>query len=177
MYDFTRDLDDTCKKNLRDFVESGKGVVVLHHALLNYQTWPWWYEEVVGGRYRLSPEGKIPRSSVKNDQQIFVTPQGEHPVTAGIAPFHITDETYKQMWISDRVRPLLTTDNPTSDRHPGLDRPVRDVASRRHPTRPRPYRVRPSLVPDLGAQRHPLGGGKTKSSAVERARAVASRIR
>jgi type 1 glutamine amidotransferase len=115
MYDFTRDMDDACKKNLRDFVESGKGIVVLHHALLNYQKWPWWYEEVVGGRYRLDREGNIPTSSVKNDQEIFVTPQGEHPVIAGIEPFHITDEAYKRMWISDRVRPLLTTDNPASD--------------------------------------------------------------
>ncbi len=115
MYDFTRDIDDTCKQNLRDFVESGKGIVVLHHALLNYQKWPWWYEEVVGGRYRLERQGDIPSSTVKNDQEIFVTPVGEHPVTAGIKPFHITDEAYKRMWISDRVRPLLTTDNPTSD--------------------------------------------------------------
>ena len=29
MYDFSRDLDDKGKKNLRDFVESGKGIVVL----------------------------------------------------------------------------------------------------------------------------------------------------
>ena len=76
MYDFTRDLDETGKKNLRDFVESGKGIVVLHHALLNYQKWTWWYEDVVGGRYRLQREGDIPSSSVKNDQQIFVTPGG-----------------------------------------------------------------------------------------------------
>jgi type 1 glutamine amidotransferase len=115
MYDFTRDIDDTCKQNLRSFVESGKGIVVLHHALLNYQKWPWWYEEVVGGRYRLERQGDIPSSTVKNDQEIFVTPVGEHPVTAGIERFHITDEAYKRMWISDRVRPLLTTDNPTSD--------------------------------------------------------------
>ena len=32
MYDFSRDLDDAGKKNLRDYVESGGGVVVLHHA-------------------------------------------------------------------------------------------------------------------------------------------------
>jgi len=115
MYDFTRDLDDAGKKNLRDFVESGRGVVVLHHALLNYQKWPWWYEDVVGGRYRLERVGNIPSSTVKNDQQIFVTPQGEHPVIAGIGPFHITDEAYKRMWMSDRIRPPLTTDNPTSD--------------------------------------------------------------
>ena len=86
MYDFSRDLDETGKKNLRDFVESGKGIVVLHHALLNYQKWPWWYEEVVGGSYRLKREGDVPSSTVKDDQQIFVTPDGEHPITAGIGP-------------------------------------------------------------------------------------------
>jgi type 1 glutamine amidotransferase len=116
MYDFTRDLDQTGKKNLRDFVESGKGIVVLHHALLNYQEWPWWYEDVVGGRYRLKRDGTIPSSTVKNDQQILVTPKGEDPITAGIDPFLVVDETYKGMYISPRVRPLLTTDNPNSDR-------------------------------------------------------------
>ena len=89
MYDFSRDLDETGKKNLRDFVESGKGIVVLHHALLNYQKWPWWYEEVVGGSYRLQTEGDNPSSSVKDDQQIFVAPEGKHPITAGLEPFQI----------------------------------------------------------------------------------------
>jgi type 1 glutamine amidotransferase len=116
MYDFSRDLNEAGKKNLRDFVESGKGIIVLHHALLNYQEWPWWYEEVVGGRYRLQREGNYPSSTVKNDQQIAVTPEGEHPVTAGIGPFQIVDETYKGMYFSPRDRPLLTTTNPNSDR-------------------------------------------------------------
>src|SRR6185312_14246698 len=61
MYDFTRDLDATGRKNLRDFAEAGKGIVVLHHALLNSQKWSWWSEEVVGGRYRLQREGQAPR--------------------------------------------------------------------------------------------------------------------
>jgi type 1 glutamine amidotransferase len=116
MYDFSRDLNETGKKNLRDFVESGKGIVVLHHALLNYQEWPWWYEDVVGGRYRLKRDGNNPSSTYKGDQQIFVTPEGEHPITAALGPFQVVDETYKHMWISPRVRPLLTTDNPNSDR-------------------------------------------------------------
>src|SRR5258705_219820 len=64
-YDFSRDLDETGRKNLRDFLESGKGLVVLHHALLSYQGWPWWYEEVVGGRYRLAGDGKSPSSTYK----------------------------------------------------------------------------------------------------------------
>jgi type 1 glutamine amidotransferase len=115
MYDFSRDLDDNGKKNLREYVENGGGVVVLHHALLNYQKWAWWSEEVVGGRYRLDRDGATPSSSVKNDQQIFVTPSGDHPVTGAIGPFHIVDEAYKNLWMSPRIRPLLTTDNPTSD--------------------------------------------------------------
>ncbi len=115
-YDFTRALNETAQKNLRDFVESGKGIVVLHHALLDFQDWPWWYEDVVGGRYRLKREGDHPASTVKNDQRIDVTPAGEHPITAEIGPFQIEDETYKGMYFSTRNRALLFTDNPNSDR-------------------------------------------------------------
>jgi type 1 glutamine amidotransferase len=52
---------------------------------------------------------------VKDDQQIFAIPAGTHPVLAGIDAFHITDEAYKNLSMSPRIRPLLTTDNPTSD--------------------------------------------------------------
>jgi type 1 glutamine amidotransferase len=114
-YDFTRDLDETAKSNLRAFVESGKGVVVLHHALLNYQTWSWWSEEVVGGRYRLQTEGRFPSSSVKDHQTMEMTPAAEHPVLKGIGPFQIVDEAYKNMFQSPRIKPLLVTDHPASD--------------------------------------------------------------
>lgn len=113
MYNFTRDLDEPARKNLRDFVEAGGGVVVLHHALLNYQTWTWWDVEAVGGSYRLSN----PSSAVKDNQQIYVAPAADHPITAGLAPFHIQDEAYKNLRMSPTIRPLLTTDNPTSDRN------------------------------------------------------------
>ena len=116
MYDFSRDLTETGKKNLRDFVESGKGIVVLHHALLDYQAWHWWHEDVVGGSYRLQKEGDVPSSTYKGDQKIFAVPESEHPITRGIKPFQVVDETYKRMWISGRVRPLLITDNPNGDR-------------------------------------------------------------
>lgn len=112
MYDFSRDLNETSRKNLRDFVEAGKGIVVLHHALLNYQKWPWWYEEVVGGSYRL----QNPSSSYKGDQQISVVPAEKHPITGALKPFQVLDESYKNMWLSPRAQPLLTTDNPNSDR-------------------------------------------------------------
>jgi len=116
MYDFSRDLTETGRKNLRDFVESGKGIVVLHHALLNYQDWPWWYQHVVGGSYRLRAEGDRPSSTYKGDQKIFVAPEDRHPITRELASFHVVDETYKHMRFSPKVRPLLVTDNPNGDR-------------------------------------------------------------
>lgn len=115
LYDFTRDLDDKGKQNLRDFVESGKGVVVLHHAVLNYQKWPWWFEEVVGGRYRLEHEDGIPNSTVKMGEEHWITPAGSHPITDGVGPFHVVDETYRGLWISPKIQPLLKTTNRTSD--------------------------------------------------------------
>ncbi|MEO8427502.1 MAG: ThuA domain-containing protein [Verrucomicrobiota bacterium] len=88
-YDFTRDLDDKGKKNLRDFVESGEGILVLHHGILNFQKWPWWYKEVVGGLYRLERQGAIPNSTVKLGEEHMITPAGDHPITASIGPFHV----------------------------------------------------------------------------------------
>jgi type 1 glutamine amidotransferase len=116
LYDFSRDLSPAGRKNLFDFVESGKGIVVLHHALLDYQDWTWWYRDVVGGSYRLKREGDRPSSAVKNGQRIHLTPEKDQPITAGLDPFQVLDETYKGMYISPRVRPLLTTDNRNSDR-------------------------------------------------------------
>src|ERR1017187_6985841 len=51
LYDLADVTDEAERGNLKEFVESGKGVVVLHHAIADNQSWPWWYEEVVGGRY------------------------------------------------------------------------------------------------------------------------------
>ncbi|MFO0892312.1 MAG: ThuA domain-containing protein [Isosphaeraceae bacterium] len=116
MYDFTRDLDPNGRTHLRSFIEGGGGIVVLHHALLNYQDWSWWTDEVVGGSYRLRKEGDRPSSTYKDRQSMFVRPEAEHPVTRGIGPFHVVDESYRRMRISPRVRPLLSTDHPESDR-------------------------------------------------------------
>jgi len=115
LYDMSQDLDVKGRENLRAFVESGKGVIVLHHAIADYQAWPWWSKEVVGGRYLLNKEGDTPGSTYKHDEHLRVSPIADHPITAGLKPFDITDETYKGMWISPTVKVLLETDNPTSD--------------------------------------------------------------
>ncbi|MBI3682957.1 MAG: ThuA domain-containing protein [Acidobacteria bacterium] len=115
LYDMAQEIGEAQKKNLRAFVESGKGLVVLHHALADYNGWAWWHREVVGGRYLLEPDGERPKSAFKHDEWIRATPVGEHPVLKGVSPMLLFDETYKHMEISPQAKVLLKTDNPTSD--------------------------------------------------------------
>ena len=43
LYDLIPEMPEEEKRgNLRAFVESGKGVVVLHHAIIDHDNWPWW---------------------------------------------------------------------------------------------------------------------------------------
>ena len=115
LYDMSTELSDAEKKNLVDFLESGKGMVVLHHAILDYPGWEWWWREVVGGKYLTKPEQGMPASTYQHDQTIEVVPVAKHPILAGIKPIRLVDETYKGMWVSPQVTVLLKTDNPTSD--------------------------------------------------------------
>ena len=117
LYDSVQEehIGETGKANLRAFVESGRGLVVLHHALVDYLGWKWWTDEVVGGKYLLKPEGERPASSYRHDVELEVEPVARHPVLAGITRMHIWDETYKNMWISPKNLVLLKTDHPTSD--------------------------------------------------------------
>lgn len=116
LYDMTKErIGNGARDNLRAFVESGKGVVALHHAIADYPDWSWWYKEVVGGLYLIEPAMGLPASTFKHDEELLIHPVTDHPITAGIAPLHLWDETYKGMWISPDVTVLLETDNATSD--------------------------------------------------------------
>jgi hypothetical protein len=32
------------------YVEAGKGIVALQHSIVDFTSWPWWYEDVTGGK-------------------------------------------------------------------------------------------------------------------------------
>lgn len=113
LYD-SSEIDEPKQKNVRAFVEAGKGVVVLHHAICSNLKWLWWGEEVVGGRWRFAPE--TPTTTYSHDERIPVRVAKRHPVTEGVSDFTILDETYKDLQISPKVDALLTTDHPKSDR-------------------------------------------------------------
>jgi type 1 glutamine amidotransferase len=118
LYDFSQKLGPEGRDHLRAFAESGKGIVVLHHAIADYQDWPW-FEELVGGRYLLKADGEWKASTYRHDVELFVKPAGSHPIVEPVGPLQLLDETYKGMRISPKVAPLLEIDHPDGDRYVG----------------------------------------------------------
>jgi type 1 glutamine amidotransferase len=118
LYDFSQKLGAEGKANLKAFAEAGKGIVVLHHAICDYQDWPW-FEELVGGRYLASDQGDRKASTYRHDVELFVKPVGPHPIVDPAGPLQLVDETYKGMRISPKVTPLLEIDHPDGDRYVG----------------------------------------------------------
>jgi type 1 glutamine amidotransferase len=114
-YNMSSDANEAERQNLKDFVEAGNGVVVLHHALASYNDWPWWYEQVVGARYLLKDSPGMPKSTYKHDVDLLVTAAAKHPIVGDIGPMQIWDETYKGMWFAKDLQVLMRTDHPTSD--------------------------------------------------------------
>jgi type 1 glutamine amidotransferase len=116
LYDSLQELPDAQRTNLKLFVESGKGLVVLHHAVVDFADWEWWWRDVVGGLYVLKAMPQMPASAYLHDVELVVNPVGGHPVVKGLPQMRLWDETYKRVWIKEGVEQLLTTDHETSDK-------------------------------------------------------------
>jgi len=96
------------------FLESGKGLVAVHHCIASYQDWPW-YREMLGGMYFRKAEAGHAASTYLHDVDLKAEPAARHPVLEGVGPMQIHDETYKGMWISPKATVLLRTGHSTSD--------------------------------------------------------------
>jgi len=114
LYDMPKTLSETGRQNLRAFAEADNGIVVVHHAIVSYTDWDW-YRDLIGGRYLEQPQAGQPASTYRHDEQMRIAITRVHPVTEGLAPFSVLDETYKGMWLAPTNAVLLTTDNPTGD--------------------------------------------------------------
>ena len=114
LYDASTTLSPEGLAHFHEFVESGGGLLVLHHGILSYQNSDW-FRDLVGGRYLLDTIDGKPPSTYLHDQELNLQLATPHPITRGLSFRHIHDETYKGMWISPTNTVLLTTDNPTSD--------------------------------------------------------------
>ena len=90
---------------------SGRGAVMMHHALAGWADWPGW-SELIGGRFLYQP-GEVRGKSVldsgyRHDVDYIAEIVLEHPVTAGIASqFEVTDELYLAEVFADEITPLV----------------------------------------------------------------------
>lgn len=118
-HDMWESIGEKEQANLREFVENGGGIVSTHHAIVNYTSWPWWYEEVVGGKYFTKDAAGRAKSVYKDDVDLVVTPAKgaeRHPVLRGVPPLALRDEAYRNMWHSPGIRVLMETTHPDNDR-------------------------------------------------------------
>lgn len=146
LYDMVQDIASEEQRNFLDLFESGRGVVVLHHALCSYERWPE-YAAIAGIRLTNKFPGPLPKMVWKHDVP-FVLDRvaAAHPVLDGIpASLPVFDETYGNLLPLNGSRPLLVTNHETS-------MPV--VAWTRTHRKSRVVAIQPGHGPQIFADRH-----------------------
>ena len=118
LHDMYEDAQPETRRILEQWVEAGKGVISLHHAIVDYTAWPWWWREVTGGKYFVKPLEQHRASSFKEGVEFLVTPakgKERHPVLEGVPPLLVHDELYKDMWRAPGIEVLMETAHPLND--------------------------------------------------------------
>ncbi len=120
LYDMWQPISEESQAAFVKTLRNGKGLVALHHSLASYQLWDE-YRNIIGGKWyteKWKQNGvERPPSTFQHDVQFKVhIVDSKHPVTRGIQDFNIRDETYGNFEVLPKVKPLLTTDEPTSNR-------------------------------------------------------------
>lgn len=119
LHDMHNEIGEKEQASLRAFVEAGRGVVSIHHAIVDYTAWPWWYQEVTGGKYFVEATPAHPKSSFKEHVEFVAQPvraMAGHPVIRGLGPLPVVDEVYKNMWHSSGIAVLMEAEHPLNDR-------------------------------------------------------------
>lgn len=102
---------DAFKAALERRFASGRGAVMMHHAIAGWAEWPQW-SEWVGGRFLYQPgtvrgEAKLD-SGYRHDVDYTAELVAEHPVLEGVpATFEVNDELYLGEVFEDSVTPLI----------------------------------------------------------------------
>lgn len=112
-YDMVQEINEDEKAGLARLVENGIGLLFLHHALVSYQDWDK-YKEWVGGRYIEKGHNDHPSNYQHEVHFPAITAAKSHPIVEGLTDFQIFDEVYGNVYISDKVTPLIKTDHPAS---------------------------------------------------------------
>ena len=120
LYDMHQEITEEAKADFIARLKEGKGLVVLHHAIADYQQWPE-YAKIIGARYYLEKTTvngvEKPRSAYKHGMHFTIhVVDPKHPVTRGLKDFPIHDETYNLFDVAKGCDVLLTTDEPESNK-------------------------------------------------------------
>ena len=95
---------DDARRNVIDFLESGKGLVALHAATINFDDWPA-YRDILGGCWEWEHAGHGP---YQPGWMMHIVDRA-HPITQGIDDFEIHDELYHTLTLTRHVHTLMTT--------------------------------------------------------------------
>ncbi len=119
MYDMVRGFSPEQQTAFQALLKKGIGVVSLHHNMGAHRDWDE-FSKIIGGKFIFEDgvlEGKpYKQSTWAHGQNLQVrVADKEHPITQGIGPFEIHDETYGGYFTSAGVHVLLTTDHPEND--------------------------------------------------------------
>lgn len=109
------------QQNIFALLRRGIGWFVLHHSLGGLTKHWDEYRDAIGGAYiyetveRFGEQHAL--STYRHDETLNVVPVRPTTfVSQRLSPFTIVDETYGNLYVAPYVRPVLTTDNPTSSR-------------------------------------------------------------
>jgi type 1 glutamine amidotransferase len=119
MYDMTGRITAEQQQAFVALLNSGIGIVSLHHNLGAHREWGE-FRKIIGGKYVFADcviDGRpCPKSSFAHGQDLTVTVvDREHPITRGLKDFSIHDETYKDFYTVPTAKVLLKTDHPKND--------------------------------------------------------------
>ncbi len=108
------------KKGMKALLQTGKGMVIFHHAVGSWVLWPE-YHEMVGAAAEFTVYPGLPLKVRGKEyayspnrigvQQHITIADKSHPIVQGLGDgFDITDEVFVHPVFEDSVRPLLRTD-------------------------------------------------------------------
>ncbi|WP_373495118.1 ThuA domain-containing protein [Aquiflexum sp.] len=113
-YDMVQQITEEQKKGFEEKVESGIGLVFLHHSLPSYQDWEF-YQQVLGGRYVEPSTDNSNPSGYQHDVRFNIQiTDSKHPITSGIKDFKVFDEIYINAPVNKNIHVLAKTDHPKS---------------------------------------------------------------
>jgi uncharacterized protein len=97
---------------ITSMLEAGQGMVVTHHSLAGWPGWDGW-AAALGGRFNYAPgpmRGVDWPSSGTRIETYTARVVAQHPITADVDDFTLTDELYCCSIFEDEVVPLLRAD-------------------------------------------------------------------